>query len=85
MEDHPEWWDWELDLSIPHLQKRMVDRNFSETDLRTMLEDATGYHGDYEPGRYVIETRHGGCPWEIVVEPQVDDQTLMVISAWKAD
>jgi len=33
----PEWWDWELDLS-PHLLERMVDRGFSEVDLRRMME-----------------------------------------------
>jgi hypothetical protein len=36
----PDWWEWELDLSLPHLRKRMIDRGFSETDLLTMLEDA---------------------------------------------
>jgi len=28
----------------------MLDRNFSDTDLRTMLQDATGYFADHEPG-----------------------------------
>ncbi len=32
----PEWWDWELELSLP-LFKRMPDRGFSELDLRVML------------------------------------------------
>ena len=35
----PDWWEWELELS-PHLEKRMVDRDFTELDLRTMLENA---------------------------------------------
>ena len=81
----PDWWEWELDLSLSHLRKRMLDRTFSETDLLTMLEDATDYHEDYEPGRYVIETRHGGHSWEIIVEPLVDDEILLVISAWRLD
>lgn len=37
----PSWWDWELEFS-PHLLKRMIDRQFSEVDLRRMLEHATG-------------------------------------------
>ena len=32
----PEWWNWELELS-PHLLKRMVDRRFTEVDVRRML------------------------------------------------
>jgi hypothetical protein len=82
----PMWWEWEkIDLTLPHLQKRMLDRGFSETDLRTMLEDATGYHEDHERGRYVIETQHGKQPWHVIVEPLAEDQVLLVVSAYKAD
>lgn len=35
----PFWWDWELELS-PHVLKRMLDRRFNESELRTMLEGA---------------------------------------------
>ena len=38
----PTWWDWELELSF-HLEKRMLQRDFTEIDLRTMLDRATGY------------------------------------------
>ena len=81
----PDWRDWELDASLPHLRKRMLDRNFSETDLRAMLEDATGYHQDHEPGRFVIETRLGGKSWHIIVEPQIEDEILVVVTAYKPD
>jgi hypothetical protein len=63
----------------------MLDRGFSETDLRTMLEDATGYHEDFEPGRCVIETRHGGQTWHVIVEPLVADKVLLVVTAFKVD
>jgi hypothetical protein len=33
MKTWPEWWDWELELT-PHLLKRLVDRGFTEVDLR---------------------------------------------------
>ena len=61
-----------MESSLPHLRKRMLDRNFSEMELRTMMEDPTGYHEDHEPGRsrHVIETRHGGRSWHVIVEPQ---------------
>ncbi len=55
--DWPEWWHWELELS-PQLLKRMVDRGFSEAELRTMLHDATAHRPDVEPGRSAIDVRH---------------------------
>jgi len=55
----PDWWDWELDCSNPHLAKRMLDRSFTETDLRDMLESATAFRPGAEAGRFIIETSHG--------------------------
>jgi hypothetical protein len=79
--DWPEWWHWELELS-PHLLKRMVDRRFTEIDLRRMLDRATGYRRDIEPGRWVIVTRHRRQPWEVIVEPDLDARRLLVITAY---
>jgi hypothetical protein len=53
----PDWWEWELELT-PHLEKRMEDREFTEVDLRAMLEQAAGHYVDVVEGRWVIETRH---------------------------
>ena len=78
----PDWWSWEVELSA-HLLKRMVDRGFSEVDLRLMLEVATGYHKDYEEGRWVIETRHAGQPWEIIVEPLPAEAVLLIVTAYR--
>lgn len=77
----PEWWDWELELS-PHLEKRMMDRDFNEIDLRRMLENAKGYHPDIVEGRWVIETRHHRRTWEVIIEPDSDEQMLVVITAY---
>lgn len=77
----PEWWEWELEFT-PHLEKRMVDRNFNESDLRTMLENAKGYHPDAVEGRWVIETKHGRQSWEVIVEPDYDEKLLLVITAY---
>lgn len=77
----PLWWDWEVELS-PHLFKRMIDRNFNETDIREMLEAANDYRTDHEPGRFVIVTRHAGRPWEVIVEPDHRAQLLVVITAY---
>jgi hypothetical protein len=79
----PEWWQWELELT-PHVFKRMVDRQFSEVDLRTMLADMT----DYEPepdGRFVLHTGLGGRRWDVVVEPDVVDRVLLVITAYPCE
>ena len=84
MTQWPDWWSWELELS-PHLLKRMVDRSFSETDLRQMLEDATGYHPNHEEGRFAIETFRDGRVWEIIVEPDEQEQILVVVTAYPID
>jgi hypothetical protein len=60
----------------------MVDRAFSETDLRAMLERAAAYRPDVVPGRFVIETTHDGRPWEAIVEPDVVAELLIVITAY---
>ncbi len=77
----PEWWDWELELS-PHLLKRMEDRRFTEIDLRRMLERASAYREDVVEGRWVIETRHRGKAWEIIVEPDLERRLLVVVTAY---
>jgi len=77
----PEWWQWELELSS-HLLKRMVDRRFTEVDLRRMLEVAQRYRKDMVEHRWVVMTRHRGRRWEIVVEPDWDAQLLVVVTAY---
>lgn len=41
LQSRPEWWAWELEIT-PHAEKRMEDREFSEIDLRGMLDAASG-------------------------------------------
>jgi hypothetical protein len=60
----------------------MKDREFGEADLRLMLEDAVWYHRDYEPGRYVIETRLLAAECEVIVEPDGGEKALVVITAY---
>ena len=59
----------------------MSDRDFSEVDLRLMLGNASTYRRDIEPGRWVIETRHGRRGWEVIVEPDPDVELLLIITA----
>jgi hypothetical protein len=77
----PDWWDWEIELT-PHLQKRMEDRDFSEVDLRLMLEHARGHRADIVEGRFVIETEHKRARWEVIVEPDELDHLLVVVTAY---
>lgn len=50
-----------------------------------MLHVAVGYHPDVIGERFVIETRHGGRPWEVIVEPDDDESLLVVITAYSID
>lgn len=75
------WWDWELEL-IPHLLKRMEDRDFAEVDLRSMLNRAESYHRDVMSGRWVVLARHRRRRWEVIVEPDSDARVLVVVTAY---
>jgi hypothetical protein len=80
----PDWWSWELELSS-HVEKRMEDRDFSEVELRDMLERATAYREDVLAGRWVIETRHRKQPWEVVLEPDGSAKLLVIITAYEVN
>ncbi len=55
-----------------HVEERMIDRSFSEVDLRLMMENPNGL-------------RFGGSveAWEVVVEPDELEQVIIVITAYK--
>ena len=77
----PVWWEWEIEIT-PHLVKRMVQRDFTEVDLRGMLGSATGFRPDRYPDRWIIRTRrrHGG--WEVIVEPDSEAEILVIVTAY---
>ena len=77
----PDWWGWELEFSA-HLLKRMVDRRFTEVELRHMLEKARTCRRDVTEGRWVIETRYRRRRWEVIVEPDIASELLVVITAY---
>src|SRR4051794_26640489 len=80
-EEWPDWWEWELEL-IPHLLKRMIDRNFNEVDLRQMLDLAAGYRPSSSAGRFVVSSSFDGRDWEVVVEPDETTRSLIVVTAY---
>lgn len=61
----------------------MLDRRFTEIDLRDMMQRARGYRADIADGRWVIETRHRKREWEVIVEPDFDAGLLVVITAYE--
>lgn len=63
----------------------MEDRRFSEVDVRRMLEHATGHRADILEGRFVIDARHSGEPWDVIVEPDEMRHLLVVITAYPVD
>jgi len=82
LETPPEWWDFELELS-PHLLDRMIDLDFSEADLRLMMEVAKSVRPGSSLGRWIVETVHRGNAWDVVVEPDELDRVIVVITAYK--
>ncbi len=78
----PIWWDWELEIT-PHVETRMEERDFTEIDLRTMLDRADTFEPDEIEGRYMVQTRHRRDDWIIIVEPDEDDHLLVVITAFR--
>ena len=61
----------------------MLDRGFIETDLREMLQRATGYRPDGMPGRWIIETSLNRKSWEVIVEPDDKMKLLIVVTAYE--
>ena len=82
--DWHDWWLWELEFT-PHLMKRMVDRIFSDVDVRLMLDAANGFYENHEDGRFVIDTTHDRRRWAVIVEPSAHDAVLIVVPAYPID
>ena len=69
----------------PHLLKRMDDRRFTEIDLRAMLSRAAELQRDAVSGRWLVETRHRGRRWRVIVEPDPALKVLVVVTAYPAE
>ena len=66
----------------------MLDRRFTEIDLREMMHRARNHRADVVDGRWLIETRHRNRDWEVVVEPDFAAKLLVVVTAypvWKGE
>jgi hypothetical protein len=63
----------------------MIDRQFTEVDLRRMLEQTSRFDPDAIEGRWVITTFHAQRRWEVIVEPEPERLILVIITAFPAD
>ena len=63
----------------------MLDRRFTEVDLRGMMEHAGGYRADVVDGRWVMETRHNKKDWEVIVEPDNEQKLLVAVTAYPTE
>lgn len=55
------------------LKDAMEDRDFTELELRAMLERAESYRPSVVAARWIIRTRHRGAEWAVIVEPDSSD------------
>lgn len=82
--DKPEWWDWELAYT-EHVEARMAERDVSDVELRTMLDEASSLEPGSRANRWVVHTRLVGQPWVVVVEPDEDERLLYVVTVHPKD
>lgn len=78
--DTPDWWEWEIEISS-HCLKRMTERGFDETDLRSMLDDATELI-DQAHGTFLVKTSRNEKNWEVIVSPDDETETIVVVTAY---
>lgn len=50
-----------------------------------MLEYAIGHRVDILAGRFVVDAKHAGTVWEVIVEPDEVRQLLVVITAYPVE
>lgn len=80
----PDWWEFELELS-PHVLDRMIDRGFTEADLRLMVEVTDEIRPGSSSGRWILGTLFQRSRWEVVVEPDERDRVIVVITAYRVE
>lgn len=50
-----------------------------------MLERAQSFRPDIVEGRFVVQTRHRSRDWEVIVEPDEDDELLVIVTAYPVE
>jgi hypothetical protein len=60
----------------------MKQRGFSETDVRHMLFAFDRIQPAADFGRWLVDSNLDQRPWRIVLEPDHQDRTIVVITAY---
>jgi hypothetical protein len=82
MPTFPEWWNWELSFTS-HAELRMEQRGVTEVEVRAMLERATSFEPNVVEGRFMIHGRHAQRLWIVIVEPDPDEKSLIVVTVYE--
>jgi hypothetical protein len=61
----------------------MEQRGVTEVEVRSMLERATSFEPNEVEGRFMIHVGHSQRPWIVIVEPDVDEKLLVVVTAYE--
>ena len=63
----------------------MEERDFTELEVRRMLDAASSMRPTRAPGRFVVSSRRRGTPWFVVLEPDFADRLVYVVTAFPED
>jgi hypothetical protein len=63
----------------------MEEREFSEVELRGMIADIVDLTPARRPGRFVGSTRLRSRPWVVILEPDMEDRVVFVVTAYARD
>jgi hypothetical protein len=63
----------------------MINRRFTEVDLRSMLQVAHRLRPGEAADRWVVETVHESQPGKVIVEPDETERILVVVTAYPID
>jgi hypothetical protein len=61
----------------------MVQRDFTEIDLRIMLDSTNEIKPDIVDGRWIAKTRYQNANWEVIVEPDYDEKVQVIVTAYQ--
>lgn len=50
-----------------------------------MFSSARSVREDLEPGRWIVESLHEGHTWQVIVEPDLLDRLIVVITAYPVE
>lgn len=77
-----DWWTWPF-LLTAHAQFRMEERGLDEIGLRRLLAGSGTLEANHRPGRWRFHGRTRRLPWTVVLEPNEESRTVLVITVFR--